>query len=134
MLRIILGAVAGFIVWSILWGGSDTLLKIVSPDWWGKNLQGMEDFYNNKQPYTADMTILILSLVRSFICSIISGFVAARIARENTKSPLLLGVMLLAFGIFVQTLFWNVIPLWYHITFLILLIPVTVLGGKLAGR
>jgi hypothetical protein len=131
MLRIILGVVAGFIVWMVLWGGSDTLLRAISPDWWGKNLQGMEDFAYKQQPFKWDSTILIITLIRSFICSIIAGFTAALVAKENAKSTLILGVLLLAVGIFVQWIFWEVAPLWYHLSFLILLIPMTILGGKL---
>jgi hypothetical protein len=131
MLRIILGVVAGFVVWMVIWGGSDTILKAVSPDWWGKNLKGMEDMLTTKQPFRTDSTILILTLIRGVICSIIAGFVAALVAKENTKSTLILGIVLLAVGIFVQWIFWEVAPIWYHLSFLILLIPMTILGGKL---
>jgi hypothetical protein len=131
MVRIILGVVVGFIVWSILWVGSDFLLMAISPDWWGKNLKSMEDALNNKQPFMSDSTILIFSLIRSIICSIISGYIAALIAKENNKSTLFLGILLVAFGIYMQSIFWNIAPLWYHIPFLVLLIPMTILGGKL---
>jgi hypothetical protein len=131
MVRIILGVVVGFIVWSILWVGSDFLLMAISPDWWGKNLKSMEDALNNKQPFMSDSTILIFSLIRSIICSIISGYIAALIAKENNKSTLFLGILLVAFGIYMQSIFWNLAPLWYHIPFLVLLIPMTILGGKL---
>ncbi len=131
MLRIILGVVAGFIVWMVLWGGSDFILKAISPDWWGKNLKEMEGAFYTKQPFMADSTILIFSLIRSFICSLIAGFIAALIAKENTKSTLSLGILLLAVGIYIQWIFWDNAPLWYHIPFLVLLIPMTILGGRL---
>ncbi len=131
MLRIILGAIAGFIIWSILWVGSDTLLSAISPGWYGKNLSELAAAVNNKTAFTADSTILLVALVRSVIFSLVSGFAAASIARENTKSTLALGVLLLLFGIFIQSVYWNYVPLWYHIPFLLLLIPVTMIGGKL---
>jgi membrane protein YdbS with pleckstrin-like domain len=134
MLRIILGVIAGFIVWMVLWGGSDTILKIVSPDWWGRNLQGMEDFAYNNKPFKSDSTIMFITLIRGIICSIAAGFSAAFVAKENNKSTLILGVLLLAVGIYVQWIFREVAPLWYHLSFLILLIPMTILGGKLAKR
>jgi hypothetical protein len=131
MLRIILGAIIGFIVWSVLWVGSDAVLSAISPGWYGKNLSGLEAAVNNKTSFTADSLILLIALVRSVIFSIISGFIAALIARENTKSPLACGVLLLLFGIYIQSIFWNYVPLWYHIPFLLLLIPMTIMGGKL---
>jgi hypothetical protein len=134
MVRIILGVIVGFIVWSALWVGSDALTIAISPDWYGRNHDEFKWAVENKAAYTANSTILIMSLIRSVIFSIISGFIAALIARENTKSTLVLGVLLLLFGIFIQSILWNYMPLWYHLPFLILLIPMTVLGGKLRNQ
>ncbi len=131
MLRIILGVIVGFIVWSILWVGSDFVLSAVSPDWYGKHHTELEAAALNKTPFMSDSIVLIIALIRSVIFSLISGFIAALIARENAKSTLGLGILLLLFGIYIQSIFWNNAPLWYHIPFLLLLIPMTILGGKL---
>ena len=131
MLRIILGIIVGFILWSILWVGSDALFSAISPDWHGKTSAEFRAAVAENAPYTLDSTVLIMLLVKSFVISIISGFVAALIARENRKSTIGLGVLLLLFGIFVQATHWDYMPLWYHIPFLVLLIPMTILGGKL---
>ncbi|CAN5543634.1 hypothetical protein BH10ACI1_BH10ACI1_06030 [soil metagenome] len=130
MLKIILGAIVGFIVWSVLWVGSDALMSLISADW-GKTSADFRAAVENKTPYTLSAAVLVAVLVKSFILSIISGFAAALIARENVKSTLILGVLLLIFGIFVQAVYWNYMPLWYHIPFLVMLIPMTILGGKL---
>lgn len=134
MLRIILGAIVGFVVWSILWVGSDAVLSLISPDWWGKTSADFRTAVASQTPYALSSVILICLLVRSVICSLISGFAAALIARENFKSTLLLGVLLLLFGIFIQAVYWNYMPLWYHIPFLLLLIPMSFLGGKLRSE
>jgi len=131
MVRIILGIIVGFIVWSILWVGSDMILMSVLPDWYGKHHKELEAAVTNKTAFMSDSVILLIGLIRSMMFSIISGFLAALIAKENVKSTLGLGVLLLAFGIFIQSVYWNYAPLWYHLSFLILLIPMTVLGGKL---
>ena len=131
MLRIILGAIAGFIVWSVLWVGSDAIISVISPNWYGKSLVDFQNAVDNKLPYTVDSTILIMSLSRSVIFSIFAGFATALIAKENSKSTLGLGILLLLFGIFIQSIYWNYVPLWYHIPFLALLIPMAILGGKL---
>jgi uncharacterized protein (DUF983 family) len=78
--------------------------------------------------------MLIVPLILSAVCSITAGFVAALIAGENSKSPLILGALLLIAGIFAQMGVWDKIPLWYHLAFWILLIPMTVLGGKLISQ
>lgn len=131
MLRIILGAVAGFIVWSILWVGMGAVLSAISPDWYGKIQSEFNAAVASHTPYALDWKIVIWLLVQSVIVSLISGFTAALIAKENYKSTLLLGVLLLLFGIFIQSIHWEYLPIWYHIPFLLLLIPVSFLGGKL---
>ncbi len=131
MVRIILGAIAGFIVWSILWVGSDEILMRISADWYGKHHNELKAAVEDRTAFMSDSTILLIGLVRSIIFSIIAGFTAASIAKENSKSTLAAGILLLLFGIFIQSIFWNYAPLWYHISFLVLLIPMTVLGGKL---
>jgi len=121
MLRIISGVVAGFFVWSILWVGVDALLRAVWADY-NRSVEAMS--------FTSAMLFVPLAL--SAICSIIAGFVAAKISRENSNSPFVLGVLLLIAGIFAQMSVWDKIPLWYHLAFWILLVPATVFGGKLA--
>lgn len=131
MVRIILGIVVGFIVWSILWVGSDQVLISVSRGWYGAHQFEFEKAMFNQTLFTADNTILIMHLVRSVIISLMAGFIAAFIANENKKTNLILGVLLLAFGLFIQIMAWNYLPIWYHFLFLFLLIPVTIAGGKL---
>lgn len=131
MVRIVLGIVIGFIIWSVLWVGSDMILMSVFSDWYGKHHKELEAAVTNKTPFMSDSMILIIGLIRSVIFSIVSGYLAALIAKERSKSTLGLGIFLLAFGLFIQSIYWNYAPLWYHISFLILLIPMTILGGKL---
>lgn len=120
MQKMIYGIIAGFVLWSALWIASDFALLILSPDWYG---DGLKNFTT---------PILLISLVRSIIISLISGFVAAFIAgRNNSQTTVILGVLLFAFGIYIQAQLWNTIPLWYHIIFLALLIPMTIFGGRL---
>lgn len=131
MLKIVLGVVAGFVAWSILWVGSDQVLMTMSPNWYGAHQLGFEKAYTNQEPFDPVPTILGMHLVRSIIISLASGFLAAFIAGENRRSPLILGVILLLVGIAVEAAAWNFAPAWYHLAFILLLVPSTVLGGKL---
>ncbi len=130
MLRIVIAAIIGFVVWSILWVGSDAVFMAISP-WYKESLEGFQKALETKTPFEVPSTLLIISLIRSVLFSIISGLITALISQESSKAPLFAGVLLLAFGIFIQSIYWNYVPLWYHIPFLLLLIPMTVLGGKL---
>ena len=51
MLRIILGAIAGFIVWSILWVGLNQVLSLISPDWYGKTSNDFRDAVAANTPF-----------------------------------------------------------------------------------
>ena len=128
--RIILGIVVGFIAWSILWVGSDQLMITYIP-WYGQHQIAFERALVNNEAFTASNTILIMHIFRSVIISLVSGYLAALVAGENRRSPLWLGILLLLFGVFVQAMAFKYLPIWYHILFLALLIPVTMIGGKL---
>lgn len=131
MLKIVLGVIAGFVAWSVLWIGSDQVLIMASPSWYGIHQDNFQLAMENQDPFKADTTILVMNLVRAVIISIMAGFLAAFIAGENRRTPLILGILLFAFGLMVEIVAWNYLPIWYHVVFLALLIPFTVLGGKL---
>lgn len=133
MVRIILGVIAGFLAWLILWVGSDAVFSIVSADW-GKTSTEFREAVEKKLPFALSSSVLIALLVKSFVVTIVSGFLTAWIAGENRKSTLALSVLLLLTGIVVQAAHWDYMPLWYHVPFLILLIPLAILGGRLAGQ
>ena len=131
MVKIVLGVIAGFVAWSILWVGSDQVLMVSAPTWYGAHLLDMEMARANQEPFNADTTILLFNLFRAVIVTILSGFLAAFIANENRKTPLILGVLLVLVGVAFQAMYWNQIPIWYHLIFLGMLIPVTIVGAKL---
>lgn len=131
MFKMVLGVIVGFVAWSILWVGSDQVLILASPNWYGAHQQSIEIAMVNGEPFSPDQTILLLSLARGIIISVMSGFLAAFIAGENKRTPLILGVMLLVVGILVEAMAWNYLPIWYHIVFLLMIIPATLFGGKL---
>ena len=130
MLRIILGVIVGFIVWSIIWIGSDQVM-IGAIGWYGEHQQAFEKAMFNKTPFTPLMSVLIMNIVKSMIISLIAGYITAVVANENKRSTLILGICLLLFGVFVEVMAWNYLPVWYHFVFLFLLIPVTLAGGRM---
>ncbi len=130
MLRLIMGVVVGFVVWSILWIGSDQVL-IATLGWYAAHQDAFRNAFLSGAAFEASSTVLAMNLVRAVIVSLIAGFVAAAVARENSRSTLILGIVLLLFGAMVEAIGWRYLPVWYHLVFLALLIPVTIAGGKL---
>jgi hypothetical protein len=131
MVRIVLGVLGGFFAWSIVWVGSEKILSAIWPEWYGAHQVAFEAAVANGGQFTADTTILLMNIVRGSIISVMSGFLAALIAGENRRTPLILGLLLVAFGLLVVVLSWSYVPIWYHVIFTALLIPMTIIGGKL---
>ena len=121
----------GFVVWSIVWVGGEAMLAKLSPDWLGAYALAAEKAMVNGTEFTTDPAIAAIHLLRSFVTSIIAGYMAALVAGEYRRSTLILGILLLVVGAAVEYFAFALAPLWYHILFVIFLIPMTMLGGKL---
>ena len=131
MVRIVLGVIAGFFAWVIVWWvGSE---KIVSAIWpaFGAHQRAFEEVVKNGGQFTADTTMLLTHIVLGSIVSVMSGFLAALIAGENKRAPLVLGFLLVAFGLLKAVMSWPYVPIWYHVIFTAILLPMAIMGGKL---
>jgi len=62
---------------------------------------------------------------------VISGFLAALVAGENKRAPLVVGCLLLVLGIAKAVMSWQYVPIWYHVIFTAILLPMAIVGGKL---
>ena len=117
MIRGLLGVITGFLVWSVLWFFLNWLLPIVFP----------KQFNTDGTTENAILNLIIVLL--SFDFSFISGYINAIISRVNQLNfALVQGVLQLAAGMYIQSQYWHVLPLWFHAVFLIFIIP-----GVLAG-
>ena len=120
MLKQLLAVFTGFLLWSIGWLSFNITLQrvgLLPPD----QTQRIED-----------VRALSALLLASFTLSLLAGYVTAVIRQTTSDLPIfLLGLLLLAVGIFFQMQFWHLMPLWYHLSFLALLIPFCFLGARL---
>lgn len=107
---------------------------MLSPDFYGTQQAALQAAITNKTPFTMATTIMVIAVLRSAVFTVITGFIAASISKENFKSPLLLGIFLLAFGSFVHSMILDYVPVWYHVLILLPLIPLSILGGKLQTK
>src|SRR6187401_1206869 len=130
MLRIVLGVIAGFFGWVILWFGGESILSAVWPTF-GANQIAFQAAIENGGQFTADTTMLVTHVVLGSIVSVISGFLAALIAGENKRAPLVFGILLLGLGLLKVVMSWPYVPVWYHVIFTAILLPMAILGGKL---
>lgn len=130
MVGLVGGVIGGFFTWIVTWVVSETVLSAIWPEF-GTHQAAFQSAIENGSPFTPDATILLIHCVLASIASVVSGFVAALIGGENKRAPLFLGFLLLAVGILKAVMSWQLVPVWYHIIFTGILIPMAVLGGKM---
>lgn len=123
MVRAALAVIAGYLVWTALWLGGNAAF-------FGAAARVVEAGV----AFTAPGPLAGL-LALSLVCSVAAGLTAAAIAKARARAAVLvLAVLLLATGILVQSGVWPLMPLWYHLTFLALIVPASILGSRLIQR
>ncbi|HEY7643168.1 MAG TPA: hypothetical protein VH814_25795 [Steroidobacteraceae bacterium] len=81
--------------------------------------------------FTLPMMIARLSI--GAVATLVAGFVAALITR-SAVARLLPGVILLIAFVPQHAMLWDKFPIWYHLTFLLSLVPLTYAGNLSAAR
>ncbi len=120
MLRTGLSIVVGFAVWSVLWLVGNQVALVLFPSRFAEDGS------------TRDATVLMLVLGLSVVISLVAGYLTGLVARgREVAAAATLGVVLLAVGIAVQLQYWEAMPIWYHLSFLLLLVPAAWLGGRM---
>ena len=123
MMRAILGVIAGYAAWTVLWLGGNALLFGEASRVLGEG-----------QAFTTAGTLAGV-IVLSIACSIVAGLTAAKMAASRAAGAVIvMALLLLATGIGVQLGVWSLMPVWYHLAFLVLIVPVTIASGRLGAR
>ena len=130
MVRIVFGVIAGFFAWLIVWVVTEKVLSALWPAF-GVHQHAFEEVVKNGGQFTANTTMLLTHIVVGSLIAVLSGFLAALIAGGNKRAPLVLGVVLLALGLLKVVMSWPYVPLWYHVIFTAILLPMAVVGGRL---
>lgn len=125
MARTALATIAGYILWTILWLTGSLAIQAGWP----------EEFaaFSSGTPITAAAPLLC-SLLLSVACSLLAGRASAAVAGKPQPAAGVLSALLLLTGVGVQAASWALMPAWYHLTFLALLVPATLLGATLRRR
>jgi hypothetical protein len=79
---------------------------------------------------TITLPMMAGRLTLAVIASLAAGAVAGTIAPSGRRTPWVLGAILLAVFLPEHVMIWQVFPVWYHLTFLVTLVPLIVLGAQ----
>lgn len=116
--RTIAAVIAGVVLWGVLWNGGNAGL-------------GAAGIITVGEPITG-VGILLGLIAYSAILSVLAGYVTAAIkgGPDAMGAVKALAGVNLAIGIVVEVLYWALMPVWYHVIFLALVVPMTMLGGS----
>ena len=120
MLRNAAGIVAGLVAWVLI----VTVLNFGLRLW----LPG----YVEAEPgmgFTLSMKIARLTI--GVLTSVAAGALVHVIAPASRWAPWIVGLVLLALFVPEHFYLWDKFPIWYHLTFLVTLAPLVVLGARL---
>ena len=123
ILKTVGAVIAALVTWFLV----ATVLNLALRTWW-PHYHEAETAFN----FTSAMKLARLFL--GAISTLSAGFVAAWIGKSRMGSATLTGIALLCLFIPGHYRIWDKFPVWYHLTFLVSLLPLTLLGAALNHR
>jgi hypothetical protein len=123
MSKKILGVIAGLVVWAIVVTALGQIMR-----------SGWPAYAKVADAMTFTLPMLIARLSISVVATLAAGLVTASIVPSARVAGVMPGVLLLLAFIPEHINLFDKFPLWYHLTFLVSLIPLTYAGGTIATR
>jgi hypothetical protein len=111
----------------VTWFFVATVLNLALRAWW-------PNYHEAEIAFNFTFAMKLARLVLGAISTLAAGFVAAWIGKVRTRAAMLTGIVLLALFIPGHYRIWDKFPVWYHLTFLVSLLPLTLLGAALNRR
>ncbi|HEX4420142.1 MAG TPA: hypothetical protein VH165_19640 [Kofleriaceae bacterium] len=121
MRKSILGVVVGLIAWVAVVTVAGLILRVSWPA-----------YASVAAAMTFTLPMLLARLSISALATLVTGLIATRIRPRSILVTLMPGVILLVLFIPQHIMLWPKFPIWYHLSFLLSLVPLTWAGGKMA--
>ncbi len=112
--------IAGLVVWIFV----ATVLNLALRASWSH-------YHEAETAFNFTFAMKLARLVLGATSTLAAGFVAAWIDKGRMRAATLTGIVLLGLFIPNHYLLWSKFPIWYHLTFLVSLLPLTLLGVAL---
>jgi hypothetical protein len=121
MARTTLGVVAGLAAWVTVAIVAGLIMRAAWPE-----------YASVADAMTFTLPMMSARLAIGALATLVTGFVTAAIAGRSLAARLIAGALLLVVFIPQHVMLWDKFPVWYHLTFLLSLVPLTYVGGKMA--
>ena len=116
--KAVIGVVAGLAVWIAVVAVAGVIMRSSWPA-----------YADVADAMTFTLPMMLARLSIGALATLAAGWVTAAIAPPPMLVRLMPGLILLAVFIPQHIALWNIFPIWYHLTFLLSLVPLTYLGG-----
>ena len=123
MARGILGVVAGLLTFVAVVAVAGIIMRGAWPE-----------YARVADAMTFTLPMMIARLAIGALATVAAGLVTAALAKRSTLVRLVPGLLLLVAFIPQHIMLWEKFPVWYHLTFLLSLVPLTYLGGRAVSR
>lgn len=123
MKRSLLACLAGLITWILVVSVINRVLRLSVPNY-------------SLAERTLQFTLVVkwLRLLMAIVTSLVAGAVTRWVSSSSRCAPLIVGSVVLAMFLPVHIAIWSRLPAWYHLTFLLTIIPAVLLGTLLVPR
>ena len=118
----ILAVVAGLIGWGVILTVAGLIMRASWPA-----------YASVATEMNFTLPMLLVRLSAGAVATLATGLIATLIAPRSVLVRLKPGLILLALFIPQHIALWARFPVWYHLTFLLSLVPLTYLGNRIAG-
>jgi len=123
MKRSILACLAGLLTWIIVVSVINRVLRLSLPNYTAA-----------EQTLQFTLGMKWARLLMAIVTSVVAGAVTGWISRSSRWAPLIVGSVVLAMFLPLHIAIWSQFPAWYHLTFLLTIIPAVFMGALLLPR
>jgi hypothetical protein len=120
MKRTILACLAGLLTWAVVVTLINRVLRLSLPNYTAA-----------EQTLLFTLSMKWARLLMAIVTSVVAGAVTAWISRSSRWAPLIVGSVVLAIFVPAHIAIWSKFPVWYHLTFLLTIIPAVLVGALL---
>jgi hypothetical protein len=123
MKRSILACLAGLLTWVIVVMVINRVLRLSLPNYTAA-----------EQTLQFTLGMKWSRLLMAIVTSVVAGAVAGWISQSSRWAPLIVGSVVLAMFVPLHIAIWSKFPVWYHLTFLLTIVPAVLVGARLPPR
>ena len=120
MKRSILACLAGLLTWIVVVTVINRVLRLSLPNYTAA-----------EQTLQFTLGMKWARLLMAIVTSLVAGAVTRWISPSSRWAPLIVGSVVLAMFVPLHIAIWSKFPVWYHLTFLLTIIPAVLVGALL---